>query len=188
MSRVKTVQEGQAPAEVEEMYNRIQKNGAKVINLYRILAYNTHVMRDFIRLGSSLLTKTELSPKLRELAILRIAKLTGSEYEWVQHYPIALEAGVGPEQAKAIAYWNRSKNFSDMERAVLRYTDEVAQNAKVKDETFNALQQHLNNRNIVELTVSIGYWGMVARLLEALKVDIDSRSISSAEELFGSKS
>ena len=188
MSRVQPLQAGQAPAEVEELYNRIQKNGAKVINLYKVLAYNTHVMRDFLRLGSSLLTKTELSPKLRELAILRIAKLTGSEYEWAQHYPIALEVGVGPEQAKAIAYWDRANNFNDMERAVLRYTDEVLQDAKVKDENFNELRQHLNTRNIVELTVSIGYWEMVARLLEALKVDMDSNSISSAEELFGSRS
>jgi len=143
-------------------------------------------MRDWLRLGNSLLTKTELSPKLRELAILRIAKLTGNEYEWVQHYPVALEVGISPEQTEAISYWDRSQNFSDIERAVLRYTDEVVQNAGVKNETFSILQQHLNSRNIVELTVSIGYWGMVARLLEALQVDIDSRSIGSAEELFGS--
>jgi len=188
MSRIQTLQEGQAPPEVEEIYNRIQENGAKVINLYRILAYNTHVMRDWLRLGNSLLTKTELSSKLRELAILRIAKLTGSEYEWAQHYPVALEVGISPEQTEAISNWDRSENFSDIERAVLRYTDEVAQNAEVKDETFIILQQYLNNREIVELTVSIGYWGMVARLLGALQVDMDSQSIGSAEELFGSRS
>ena len=188
MSRVQTVEEGQAPAGVQEIYNRIRENGAKVINLYRILAYNPHILRDFLRLGSSLLAKTELSPKLRELAILRVAKLTGSEYEWVQHYPIALEVGVSPKQTETISHWRSSKNFSEKECAVLQYTEEVAQNVNVNDETFKALQQHLNNREIIELTVSIGYWGMVARLLEALQVNIDSKSISSAQELFGSRS
>ena len=182
------IHKDQSGPELKEIYENVEENGAKVLNLYRALAHSPNVLRNFLRLGNSLITRTELSPKLRELAILRIAKLTGSEYEWVQHYPIALEVGVSPEQTEAISCWNKSQNFSDMERAVLRYTDEVAQNAEVMDETFSVLQQHLNNRNIVELTVSIGYWGMVARLLEALQVDIDSRSISSAEELFGSRS
>lgn len=187
MSRVLTIQEDKAPAEVKEIYDKIQKNGARIINLYRTLANNPRILRDFVRLGSSLLAKTELSPRLRELAILRVARLTGSEYEWVQHYPVALEAGVSPEQAETISHWKSSKNFSDIERAVLQYTDEVAQNARVKDETFRVLQQHLGSQNIVELTVSIGYWGMVARFLEALQVDIDSQTIGSAKELFGGK-
>jgi len=188
MSRVQTVQEDQAPAEVQEIYNKIQDNGAKIINLYKTLAYNHRIFRDFLKLGNTLLSKTELSPKLRELAILRIAKLAGSEYEWTQHYPVAMEVGVSPEQAETILNWSGSKNFNDEECAVLQYTDEVAQNVKVKDETFRTLQQHLNDRKIVELTVSIGYWGMVARLLEALQVDIDDQSVSSVQELFGSKS
>ena len=188
MSRVPIIMEDKAPAEVKEIYDRIQKNGARIINLYRTLASNPRILCDFVRLGSSLLAKTELSLKLRELAILRVARLTESEYEWVQHYPIALETGIRPEQAETISHWKSSKNFSDIERAVLQYTDEVAQNARVKDETFKVLQQYLNSQNIVELTVAIGYWGMVARFLEALHVDIDSHTISSAKELFGGKS
>ena len=187
MSRVPEIPEGKAPSEVQELYDKMQRNGARVINLYRTLANNPTILRDFVRLGSTLLAKTDLSPKLRELAILRVARLTGSEYEWVQHYPIALEVGVTSKQAEAISHWSSSQNFSDRERAVLQYTDEVTQNAKVKDETFRVLQQHLNNQNIVELTVSIGYWGMVARFLEALQVDIDSRTIGSGKELFGNK-
>ncbi len=188
MSRVPTITEDKAPAEVKEIYDKIQKNGARIINLYRTLANNPRILRDFIRLGSSLLAKTELSPKLRELAILRVARLTGSEYEWVQHYPIALETGISPRQAEVISHWKSSQDFSDIECAVLQYTDEVSQNARVKDETFRVLQQHLNSPSIVELTVAIGYWGMVARFLEALQVDIDSETVGSAKELFGSKS
>jgi len=188
MSRVQAVQKGQARPEVREIYDKIEENGAKVLNLYRVLAHSPNVLRNFLRLGGSLLVRTELSPKLRELAILRVAKLTGSEYEWAQHYSIALEAGVSHEQTEVISRWSNSTNFSDKERAVLQYTDEVAQNVEVKDETFRALQQHLNEQSIVELTLSIGYWGMVARLLVPLQVDIDTQTISSAQELIGRKS
>ena len=182
------VQKNQASPEVKELYDKIEENGAKILNLHKVVAHNSYVLRDFLRLGGSLLTRTELSPKLRELAILRVAKLTGSEYEWAQHYPIALEVGVSHEQTKAISHWSDSTKFSDKERALPQYTDEVAQNVEVKDATFRALQQHLSEQSIVELTLSIGYWGMVARLLVPLQVDIDTRSISSAHELIGRES
>jgi 4-carboxymuconolactone decarboxylase len=187
MSRVQMIQEDQAPPEVKGVYDNLKKNRAKVLNLYRTLAHNPKAMLNFLRLGNSLLVGTELSSKLRELAILRIARLAGSEYEWAQHYPIALEVGVSREQTQTISHWSTSTSFSEMERAVLQYTDEVAQNVKVRDETFRALQKYLNERSIVELTLSIGYWGMVARVLVPLQVDIDTQSIGSTQELMGHK-
>jgi len=187
MSRVQMIQREQALPEVKEQYDKIKENGAKVLNLYRVLAHNPVVLRNFLRLGSSLLAKTKLSSKLRELTILRVARLTGSDYEWAQHYALALEAGLKIAQIETISHWSDSTNFSDTERAVLRYTDEVAQNVEVKDETFRALQQHLDEQSIVELTLSIGYWGMVARFLVPLQVDIDVQSIGSAQELIGRK-
>ena len=188
MSRVEMIQRDKALPEAKEMYDKIEQNGAKVLNLYKVLAHNPHVLRNFMRLGNSLLARTELSPKLRELAILRVARLAGSEYEWAQHYSIALEVGVSHEQTETISHWNDSTNFNDEERVVLQYTEEVAQHVKVKEETFRALQQHLTEQSIVELTLSIGYWGMVARLLMPLQVDIDIQSVSSAQELIGRKS
>ncbi len=185
MSRVKLVDKAEASPEVQEIYGRVEGHGARILNLYKALAHNPHLLLNFMRLGNALLTKTELSPKLRELAILRIAKLAGSEYEWTQHYPIALEVGVSHEQAEALPHWRESTIFSKEERAVLQYTDEVAQNVMVNDGTFDTLKQYLSERSIVELTLSIGHWGMVARLLVPLQVDIDVQSIGSAQELAG---
>ena len=187
MSRVQMVQKEQALPQVKEIYDRIEKNGAEIINLYKVVANSPDVLHNFLRLGNSLLAKTELSPKLRELAVLRIARLTGSEYEWMQHYPVALELGMSQEQTEAISHWSDSPSFSDEERAVLQYTDEVAQNVEVKDETFKVLQQHLSEQNIVELTLSIGWWRMVARLLVSLQVDMDTQPVSSVQKLIGRK-
>ena len=63
--------------------------------------------------------------------------------------------------------------FSDLERTVLRFTDEVALNVKGSRETLAALKKHLGSTEIVELILSIGFWGMVARLLETTEVDLE---------------
>lgn len=185
MARIEMIQNTQASPELKEIYSNLGKNGAKILNLYRIVAHNPRALLNFMRLGKSLLVGTELPPKLRELAILRVAKLAGSEYEWSQHYLLALELGIGQNQIEVISTWNTASNFSDIERAVLQYTDEVAQNVEVKDETFMELKRYLNERAIVELTLSIGYWGMVARVLVPLKIDIDTKTIGSTRELTG---
>jgi 4-carboxymuconolactone decarboxylase len=188
MARIQLIQQDQAAPDVKEIYDRIEKNGARIINLYKALAHNSRVLRNHLQLGNALLSRTKLSSKLRELAILRIAKLTESDYEWAQHYPVALETGVSKAQAGAVSSWQDSTLFSDEERAVLRYTDEVSQQVGVTNDTFTTLKQYLDEQCIVELTVAIGYWGMVARVLVPLQVDMDTQSVGSASELTGRKS
>ncbi len=185
MARVKLVEKDQAPPEVEELFQRIEAKGAKIINLYRAIALTPPMISSFLKLGNCLLNKAELSPKLRELAILRIAKLSGSEYEWTQHVPIAREVGVSRQQIDDVHQWEDSANFNHEERAALQYTDEVALSVKATDGTFEALRKHLSERSIVELTMSIGYWGMIARVLVPLEIEIEEQSVGSARDLLG---
>jgi 4-carboxymuconolactone decarboxylase len=185
MARVKLVRKEQAPPEIKELFQQIEDNGARIINLYKVLANSPHVARNAIRLGNSLIGRTTLSPKLRELTIMRIAKLCDCEYEWVQHTPVALQSGVSRAQLNAIGSWKESTNFDEEERVILQYVDEVAQNVKVADATFEALNKYLIDQNIVELTLAIGWWGMLARLFVALEVEVDERSAGSAVDLIG---
>jgi 4-carboxymuconolactone decarboxylase len=185
MARVKLIQKEQAPPEIKELFQQIEGNGARIINFYKVLANSPHVARNVIRLGNSLIGRTALSPKLRELTIMRIAKLCDCEYEWVQHTPVALQSGVSQAQLDAIGSWKESNNFDEEERAILQYVDEVAQNVKVADATFEALNKYLNEQNIVEVTLAIGWWGMLARLFVPLEVEVDERSAGSAADLIG---
>jgi AhpD family alkylhydroperoxidase len=179
------VQGHQASPEVAELFQRIEDKGARILNLYRAVANSPRVARDFIKLGNSLILKTQLSPKLRELAIMRISKLCGCQYESAQHGPIALDCGVSRNQLDAIESWKESDAFSDNERATLQYVDEVSQNVRVEDRTFETLRQYLNERSIVELTLAVGWWGMLARFLLPLEVDIDQQPAGSAVDLIG---
>ncbi|MBT9136723.1 MAG: hypothetical protein DDT34_01805 [Firmicutes bacterium] len=183
MARVKLVEKDQAPPEVEELFQRIEAKGAKIINLYRAIALSPPMISSLLKLGNCLLNRAELSPKLRELAILRIAKLSGSEYEWTQHVPIAREVGVSRQQIDDVHQWEDSANFNHEERAALQYTDEVALSVKATDGTFEALRKHLSERSIVELTMSIGYWGMIARVLVPLEIELEEQSVGSARDL-----
>jgi alkylhydroperoxidase family enzyme len=111
---------------------------------------------------------------LRELAILRVGHINQAKYEWTQHVPIALRCGVKQGQIDALPDWENSGKFNEQERAILRYTDEMTKNIRVKDDTFAAVRSSLNEEGIVELTTTIGYYGMVCRILEALQVELEN--------------
>lgn len=174
MARVSLMEKEQAPPMVKELYEKNAANTGRVLNLWKIMGHCPYIGLNFQRLGNSLLRGEELSVKLRELAVLRVGCLAQSEYEFRQHSAIALQCGVSQKQIDEISGWAASPEFNDEERAVLQYTDEVAQDIRVKDETFAELRGFLGEHAIVELTTAIGYWGMAARILVALEVEMDA--------------
>ncbi len=185
MARVSLIEKEQASPEVKEVFQKIEDNGARILNLYKVAAHSPKVLLNLIRLGNSIIGRMELPPRLREMVILRVATLTGSEYEWAQHVPLALQVGITQKQLDAISDWEKSSEFNDEARAILQYTDEVAKEVNVTDQTFNVLRGLFNEQAIVEITITVGYYGMLARLLVPLQVEVDENSAGSAGDLIG---
>jgi 4-carboxymuconolactone decarboxylase len=173
MARVGYVATTEAEGDAREVFTKMEGRGAAALNLHRAIANSPSCLRNFMRLGNSLLLHGLLPPVLRELAILRIGQMTGAGYEWAHHVPIAKQAGVRDEQIADIESWRDSPRFGERERAVLRYIETVTSEIAVPDELFQEVRSHLSEGEVVELTLVAGYWGMVARLLVGLQIDLE---------------
>ncbi|MHB8085705.1 MAG: carboxymuconolactone decarboxylase family protein [Dehalococcoidia bacterium] len=176
MARVGYIEKDQADPKIREAFQHMEARGQSVLNVFKVMANCPHIGLNFLRLGNSILTGEEVPAAIRELAIIRVGLLAQSKYEVHQHIAIGLLCGVRQKQIDDLAKWTRSKEFNEKERAVLQYTDEVAQNVKVKDKTFATLKQYFSDHAIVELTTTIGYYGMVSRILVALQVEIEAKA------------
>ena len=142
------------------------------LNIYRMLANSENGFKGFVRMGNALLHRCELDPTLRELAIIRVGRLSRAAYEVFQHERIAREVGV--EEGKIAALRDATVEapaFSDNEKAVLRFTDDVVRNVRASDKNLKAVQAFLSAGALVELTLTIGYYMMVCRLLETTGVE-----------------
>ena len=142
------------------------------MNIVRMLANSEYGLKGFIRMGNGLLYRCELDPTLRELAIIRVGRLSRAAYEVFQHERIAREVGV--EEGKIAALRDATVEapaFSDNEKAVLRFTDDVVRNVRASDKNLKAVQAFLSAGALVELTLTIGYYMMVCRLLETTGVE-----------------
>ena len=142
------------------------------LNIYRMLANSENGMKGFVRMGNAPLHRCELDPTLRELAIVRVGRLSRTAYEVFQHERIAREVGV--EEAKIAALRDatiEAPAFTANDKAVLRFTDDVVRNVRASDKHLKAVQAFLSAGALVELTLTIGYYMMVCRLLETTGVD-----------------
>src|SRR5919112_5074104 len=93
------------------------------LKLFRMVAHAETAYAPWLQYGGALLTRLELDPLLRELAILQVAKRVGSEYEWVQHDVILRAVGGTAEQVAAIEAGREDDPAFDSDQSlVLRFT------------------------------------------------------------------
>jgi len=148
-------------------------SGGTVGNLFRALAHTPKFLRRFCGMGNDLRNKTALDPKLRELAILTVGRLTDAQYEFVHHWNLARRVGISREQIEALADWEKSSKFSDQERAVIRYAVEATSNVRVTDATWNAVNTFLDTQRMMELVQNVAYYNMVVRVLVPVGVELE---------------
>jgi len=162
------------PANATGDAKRVFDNLPTPLNIFRMMAHAETLIVPAVRLGGAILSKQELGAKYRELLILQVANLEGGEYEWNQHDPIAEGVGVPRAQIDALAAGDiHNDAFDTAEKALLAFSKDVIENVRVADAIFTAAHTHYSDREIVEAVFTIGYYMMMARLTEAMEVDID---------------
>ena len=141
-------------------------------NLYKALANHPAIIGAWTEFANTLRNGSRTPRALRELVILRGAQLVQSEYEWAQHLRMARKAGVREEQILALPDWKGSKEFDAKEKAALAVAEAVTQ-GRVSDEVYKHAMQHFDHHDYVELAVTAAFYAMVARVLDAMGVQLE---------------
>jgi alkylhydroperoxidase family enzyme len=106
-------------------------------------------------------TKTSLAADVREIAICRVAVRNEAWYEWMHHAPLAREGGVSEEgmgilgEADAAAR-KGAAGLTEKQWAVVAYADAMTRDVAVEQEVFDALKQHFSEKEVVEITATVG--------------------------------
>ncbi|WP_100497867.1 carboxymuconolactone decarboxylase family protein [Geodermatophilus chilensis] len=140
--------------------------------LDRLLLHSPPVAEGWNALLGALRGATTLPADLRELVVLRVAVLNDADFEWVSHEPIARRAGLAELQLQVLRRPDAVGEpvWTPVQAAVLAFTDASTRDVVVPDEVFVGVRTHLDDRQVVELTVLVGGYAMVSRFLVALAV------------------
>ena len=141
-------------------------------NLYRALANHPALVAAWTEFANTLRHGSRTPRALRELVILRGAQVSASEYEWAQHLRMARKAGVREAQIAALAAWRTSPEFDPVERAALQLAESVTA-GRVSEDVYREAMRYFDHHDYVELAVTAGFYAMVARVLDAMAVELE---------------
>lgn len=130
----------------------------------------------YLALGAAL-SSSPLSPRIREMVILRVGVRCGSSYEWMQHVAIAASVGLGRDELAAIESGDFSA-LSRSERAVLRFVDDMVAQPKAGTASFDGAVAVLGEQGTATVALLTGHYLMTARFLETLEIDLDAAPTS----------
>lgn len=133
---------------------------------YRAMLLSPAAGAPLERLGRAVRYEVGLPDRVRELAILTVARLSDSEVEWRAHERLALSVGV-PE-ATVRSLWAGAPAFDDeLDAVVHRFARQLLQDHRVDDATFTAAQEAFGRAGVFELVATIGYYQTIAHVNNA---------------------
>jgi AhpD family alkylhydroperoxidase len=147
------------------------------LNIFRMLANAPTNLRPFVDYGMSLLLATELDPRKREIAILRVAHVTRSKYEWTQHATLARRVGVTDAEIAAIALDGPVRGLDEEGRLLCRVAEEISRDVRLSDEALRAILDRYGRRQAVELILCCSHFNMVSRILESTRVELEPENL-----------
>ncbi len=168
MARIPYFDPAQAIGRAKKAYEKLPP-----LNIFRMLGWSGEMLDGFARLGTQILFFAKLDPVLREIAIIRVGVLSKATYEVYQHERMGRDAGMSEALIRAVHDGAESPAFNDLQRKVMRFTDDVVKNVRASDATFRPLADELSRQELQELTITIGYYMMVSRVLETFDVEIE---------------
>src|SRR5215470_20337632 len=124
------------------------------------------------KLGEYARFKTSIPPRLNELAILLTARHWTAQYEWYAHHRLAMQAGVSPDIAAAIAEGKRPASMGPEETIVYNFCYEVFETGQASDANYKAAVDKFGERGAVDLIGVMGYYSLLAMVLNVDRVPI----------------
>jgi alkylhydroperoxidase family enzyme len=115
-----------------------------------------------------------LPHRLRELLIMRIGWVTGSNYEWTQHWRIAQDYGLSEAEVLAVRDWRAADCFDAVDQAVLAATDETLSDGCISQTTWTACAETLSSEaELLELNAAIGAWRLISQLAKSVEIQLE---------------
>jgi alkylhydroperoxidase family enzyme len=142
-------------------------------NIFTTFARHESLFLAWLRFGGFLLGGGVLPARERELLILRTGFNCGSSYEWGQHVRIAESVGIDHEEILRVAKGPQAEGWPLADAVLLEAADELHEDAKISERTWARLAASYDERGLIEITMLVGHYHLVAYALNSLGVELD---------------
>lgn len=144
----------------------------EVPQMYAIMLNNTALTAKLMPWSGYFLREGKLTPRDRELLILRNAWLCQAPYEWGEHVAIAKQVGVTGAEIEAIIAGSSAPNWNAHDRAVIKAVEELNDRSMISDATWAELAKSMSKEQLLEVPALVGSYKTVAYLQNSLRMEL----------------
>ena len=159
--------------ELEELLGKTLMIDGRPANIFGVLAKHPKLLKRFNLLGGFILNKGLLPIREREIVILRVGANCVSRYEFGQHTVIGRRCGLTDDEITALLRPADAHPWSDEDAALIAMSDELCADDCISDATFDRLRSRWSEEEIIELTVTAGFYRLVSGFLHSMGVELD---------------
>jgi alkylhydroperoxidase family enzyme len=172
--RIEPVVQAQATPEIRAILDP-SGSGRNIAAVYRTFARHPRLYVPRQVLSEYIRTKSTLSPRVREMLILRIGWRCRSAYEWAAHAPAGRRAGLTDDQIRMLAR-SGYEGWSAADTAIVRAADELFADDTISDATWKALDEQFDDRQLLDVLITTGGYRMVSMVLNTFGVPAEPNS------------
>jgi alkylhydroperoxidase family enzyme len=145
----------------------------KGLNVLGTFAQHPELARAFNSFNGHILFGSTITPRTRELLVLRVASRRDAEYEWVQHVVLAADAGIDADEVARVRQGPDAPGWDPLDAALLRAADELVDEAKISDATWAVLAAQLDEQQLLDVIFTVGAYDLLAMLFRSVGVELD---------------
>jgi 4-carboxymuconolactone decarboxylase len=149
------------------VFDRIAGTRGRVAGPFTVLLHVPELADRVQQLGAYLRYEAGIDRDLAETAVLATAVAWNSPFEWDAHEPLARGAGVPDVVLEILRSGGATGTTPLRYRVVIDYARELARRGEVSAPAYAATRQLLGTEGLVELTVLVGYYTLLAMTLGA---------------------
>jgi 4-carboxymuconolactone decarboxylase len=110
--------------------------------------------------------------KIREVAILTVAREMDSQFEWAAHEPEALKEGVPAEVIDVIKHRKSTQGLDETYAAIIDLGRQAFGDHKVPPQAFARIRKLIEPGKLVELVLLMGNYASTAALLTVFDMQV----------------
>ena len=159
--------------EIRAYITKVREANRGALNLSNMLCNVPASIKEFNAMGGTILFKSELDPRQREIAVLRIAHITRAAYEWHHHRRLGKSVGVTDEEIEKIAVDGPVTTLDEEGNLLCRVADEITFDIRLSDEALALGLDRYGPRQTTELILCCCWFNLVSRFLESTGIEIE---------------
>jgi 4-carboxymuconolactone decarboxylase len=170
MARVPEVTRDDLPEELQPIYDEIAASRGRVSGPFPVMLHSPRLAALVARVGHHVRFENPFEPWVMELVVLTAAREWDCLFEWAAHEPMAAKAGVKPEVIAAIRDRTAPAGFGERETLLVNFVHDLVRRHRVAQPTFDAVRAWLGTEGLMTLSITIGYYSMLACAMDAVEV------------------